>query len=241
MRDIGKNIRDIRTQKNMTQDELAETLFVTRQTVSNYETGKSRPDIDMLMKIAEVLEVDIHEILYSPSVKQDRKDEYTRFAIAAGITLLLWILMAILEGYTQELYFRFHTAPRVLQYLLLRPTAFLFSGWTLMQLLSLFTGLRPLKGNYARYIRWGLLILLLGTFFFMSPYYLDLLCADIDYRIFKATVGSGDYTYQGFFKMTQMHILLYKILLKTPGILGLFGCSLWLFGFPKMRPSDKSN
>ena len=110
-----------------------------------------------------------------------------------------------------------------------------------MQLLSLFTGLRPLKGNYAHYIRWGLLILLLVTFLFMSPYFLDLICADIDYRIFKATVGYGEYTYQGFFKMTQMHMLLYKILLKTPGILGLFGCSLWLFGFPKMRPSDKIN
>ena len=46
MRDIGKNIRDLRTRKDMTQDELAEKLFVTRQTVSNYETGKSRPDVD---------------------------------------------------------------------------------------------------------------------------------------------------------------------------------------------------
>ena len=45
MRDIGKNIRQLRTAKNMTQDELAEKLFVTRQTVSNYEPGKSRPDV----------------------------------------------------------------------------------------------------------------------------------------------------------------------------------------------------
>ena len=45
MRDIGKNIRQLRTQQNMTQDELAQKLFVTRQTVSNYETGKSKPDV----------------------------------------------------------------------------------------------------------------------------------------------------------------------------------------------------
>ena len=37
MRDIGKNIRQLRTEMNMTQDELARKLFVTRQTVSNYE------------------------------------------------------------------------------------------------------------------------------------------------------------------------------------------------------------
>ena len=232
MRDIGKNIRDLRTRKAMTQDELAEKLFVTRQTVSNYETGKSRPDIDMLMKIAEVLEVDIHEVLYGPSPRPDRKDEYTRFAIATGITVILWILMVVLEDYTRELYFSFHTAPRVLQYLLLCPTAFFFSGWTLMQLLSLFTTLRPLKGKYVSCFRWGVLILLIGGFLFMCPYYLDLICSDINYRIFKATVGSGEYTYYGFFKMTELHMLLYRILAKVPGILGLFGGALWLFGFP---------
>ena len=55
MRDIGKNIRQLRTAKNLTQDELAEKLFVTRQTVSNYETGKSRPDVEMLVKISDIL------------------------------------------------------------------------------------------------------------------------------------------------------------------------------------------
>ena len=42
MRDIGKNIRDLRKRQNMTQDELAARLFVTRQTVSNYENGVSQ-------------------------------------------------------------------------------------------------------------------------------------------------------------------------------------------------------
>ena len=55
MRDISKNIKQLRIKKKMTQDELSEVLFVTRQTVSNYETGKSRPDIDMLIKISEAL------------------------------------------------------------------------------------------------------------------------------------------------------------------------------------------
>ena len=42
MRDIGKNIRSLRMQKGMTQEQFAEKLFVTRQTVSNYETGVSQ-------------------------------------------------------------------------------------------------------------------------------------------------------------------------------------------------------
>lgn len=44
MRDIGKNIRDLRQQKHLTQEELAEQLFVTRQTISNYENGLSVSD-----------------------------------------------------------------------------------------------------------------------------------------------------------------------------------------------------
>ena len=64
MCDIGKNIRRFRMGQRMTQDELARKLFVTRQTVSNYENGKSQPDIEMLEKIAAVLDVDIRMLLY---------------------------------------------------------------------------------------------------------------------------------------------------------------------------------
>ena len=48
MRDIGKNLKQLREQKGLKQEQLAELLFVTRQTVSNYENGRSRPDIETL-------------------------------------------------------------------------------------------------------------------------------------------------------------------------------------------------
>ena len=38
---VGKNIKKLRTSLNLTQDQLAERINVTRQTVSNYETGVS--------------------------------------------------------------------------------------------------------------------------------------------------------------------------------------------------------
>lgn len=56
MRDIGKNIRDLRQQKHLTQEELAERLFVTRQTVSNYENGRTRPDVDQILRLAEIFD-----------------------------------------------------------------------------------------------------------------------------------------------------------------------------------------
>ena len=56
MNDIGKNIRFLREQRKWSQDQLAEALHVTRQTVSNYETGRSRPDVEMLTTLAAALE-----------------------------------------------------------------------------------------------------------------------------------------------------------------------------------------
>ena len=67
MRDIGKNIRSLRQKRNISQDQLAQTLHVTRQTISNYETGRSRPDVEMLAELARVLDADIKELLYGPT------------------------------------------------------------------------------------------------------------------------------------------------------------------------------
>ena len=83
MANVGKNIRLIRKQKNMTQDTLAELLYVSRQTVSNYETGRSNPDIDMLVKIAEVLQTDVNILIFGFPVPLSRKREYIKLGIAA--------------------------------------------------------------------------------------------------------------------------------------------------------------
>ena len=70
MAKVGKNIRLQRTKQGISQETLAEQLYVSRQTVSNYETGKSYPDIDMLVKIAEVFRINsVGRILHFRSVK----------------------------------------------------------------------------------------------------------------------------------------------------------------------------
>ena len=61
---VGKNIKKFRTAKQMTQDELAQQLNVTRQAVSNWENGKTQPDIETLHKIAEILDVTIEGLIY---------------------------------------------------------------------------------------------------------------------------------------------------------------------------------
>ena len=60
---LNENIKNIRSQKGLTQNELAIRLHVVRQTVSKWEKGLSVPDAEMLEKIAEVLETDVATLL----------------------------------------------------------------------------------------------------------------------------------------------------------------------------------
>ncbi len=48
--EIGKKIRKERIKRNLTQDDLAEILFVTRQAISKWENGKTLPDYESFIK-----------------------------------------------------------------------------------------------------------------------------------------------------------------------------------------------
>ena len=61
---VNTSIKDLRKKKNMTQDELAEKLNVTRQAVSNWENGKTQPDIETLTQLAEAFDVSVERIIY---------------------------------------------------------------------------------------------------------------------------------------------------------------------------------
>ena len=64
MNDIAANIKALRREKGLSQDELARRLHVTRQTVSAWERGISRPGLDALGQIARALETGEDRLLY---------------------------------------------------------------------------------------------------------------------------------------------------------------------------------
>ncbi|MBP5745003.1 MAG: helix-turn-helix domain-containing protein [Lachnospiraceae bacterium] len=67
---IGTFLKELRKEKNITQEQLAEKMCVSRRTVSRWETGYNMPDLDILIDIAEYYDVDLREILDG-----ERKDE----------------------------------------------------------------------------------------------------------------------------------------------------------------------
>lgn len=60
---IGEKIKTIRSEKGITQRELAERLFTTQQNLAQYENNKRKPKIDTLRRIADALEVPISELM----------------------------------------------------------------------------------------------------------------------------------------------------------------------------------
>lgn len=60
---INENIRNARKKKGISQEELAIELNVVRQTVSKWEKGLSVPDADILIQIADLLEVSVNDLL----------------------------------------------------------------------------------------------------------------------------------------------------------------------------------
>ena len=54
---IGQNIKSLRKENNMTQDQLAEKLDITFQAVSSWERDEYKPDTDKLIKLADVFDV----------------------------------------------------------------------------------------------------------------------------------------------------------------------------------------
>ena len=65
----GAVIRKLRENKRMTQEELAEKIFVSSKAVSKWETGQGFPDISLLESLANALDISVIELLSGEDVK----------------------------------------------------------------------------------------------------------------------------------------------------------------------------
>ncbi len=70
---IGENIRNFRKKNDLTQEELANRLGVTYQSVSRWENGSTYPDLELLPAISEVLEVTVDELLGMPQAEKEKR------------------------------------------------------------------------------------------------------------------------------------------------------------------------
>ena len=74
---IGNFISELRKEKNMTQEQLAQKLKVTDKAVSKWENGRCMPDISLLKPLCDELEITVNELLIGSKVS---KEDYNKIA-----------------------------------------------------------------------------------------------------------------------------------------------------------------
>lgn len=90
---IHQNLKDLRMLSGMTQEQAAQRAGVTRQAISGYETGRTQPDLDMLVRLAEIYRADVSDILYGTNRRQ-KKMRVARRAAQVSLVLALVLLFA---------------------------------------------------------------------------------------------------------------------------------------------------
>jgi transcriptional regulator with XRE-family HTH domain len=92
---VGKNIKAFREQKNLTQEQLAEQLNVTRQAVSGWENEKTQPDVETLHKIACALECSVEELIYGERRKFTIVNNVNKKTVTEGLSFGAALAMVI--------------------------------------------------------------------------------------------------------------------------------------------------
>ncbi len=96
----GKKIKELRTGQNLTQQQLADKLNVSAKTVSHWETGYTLPDMEMMMKLSEVFNVSLNDLVSENSdlSQQQAVEEYSeQYSRSKGrISRLNWFQKAVL-------------------------------------------------------------------------------------------------------------------------------------------------
>lgn len=83
-RKVGALLRELRKEKSITQEQLAQALGVSNRSVSRWENGNTLPDFDLLLELAKYYQVGVDEILNGERTEKnmDQKAENTIYQVA---------------------------------------------------------------------------------------------------------------------------------------------------------------
>ncbi len=119
---IGKFIAECRKKKNITQEQLAEKLYITDRAVSKWERGLSLPDADKMLDLCNILDINVNELLNGEKIamkdyekkneelllelaKQDElknKRLITDMWVLTATALIFYLVIALLSSYFIE-------------------------------------------------------------------------------------------------------------------------------------------
>lgn len=103
---ISERLFDLRKKKNLSQEELANILGVSRQTISKWETGESNPDFDKIIPLCEFYGITSDELLSGKKdiVESKKEDNKNNFARNIAIAVSLYILSIVAVVLSEEIF-----------------------------------------------------------------------------------------------------------------------------------------
>ena len=75
---LGDNIKKYRKENNISQEELAEKIGVSRQSISLWENGKANPGLDTITELASILGVPVGALIDSENIEEHKNDNGTQ-------------------------------------------------------------------------------------------------------------------------------------------------------------------
>ena len=98
--ELGNQIKRYRKERSLSQDALAEKVYVSRQTISNWENDKSYPDINSLMLLCDTFEISLDQLVKGDvetmkqrmNMSDDERKEFNRLGNIFGFLLLLLLI-----------------------------------------------------------------------------------------------------------------------------------------------------
>ena len=102
---IGKKLKDSRTKLQLSQEEVAEKLNITRQTLSNWENNKSYPDILNIIELSNIYPISIDELIKEDKQMVESLEESLNVVkskhkilkqILIGTYLIIWVLTLLI-------------------------------------------------------------------------------------------------------------------------------------------------
>jgi transcriptional regulator with XRE-family HTH domain len=100
---FGERLKAERTKKGWTQDELAEKLFVSRQSVSKWENGANYPNIEILIKLSDLFGVTVDELLRSDEqltrqvIRDSKQLKYPRLKVFFDLLFMAGVVMLVVK------------------------------------------------------------------------------------------------------------------------------------------------
>lgn len=96
--EIEKTLKDVRMQAGLTQEQVAEKIMVSRQTVSNWENGKSLPDIVSIMSLSDLYQISIDELLKGDKRMKEKMEKDANIAKANKRVILTTAIITLVVG-----------------------------------------------------------------------------------------------------------------------------------------------